>query len=288
LYERETSLAPKDAEAWYALAISLERRAEAASRQLAQMPGGFRYSKRLLGEFLLTRGDLQLAREAFGEAEAVPDASPAPEAAAQYETARDLANQSRRAFETFIALAPDSWQAHLFLGDIARQHRDFPSALEHCTKAAQAQPDNPAPQLGLGTVYWEMGEFDQAGKHLQETLRLNPRSSQATFELANIAVRRHQDQDAVPLLKSYLASQPDALAARADLGRAYLHLGQFENAVDELSRAAPGDDRGDVHYQLATALRKLGRTEEADRALRKSSELREAQLQREQRLKSAR
>ena len=66
-----------------------------------------------------------------------------------------------------------------------------------------------------------------------------------------------------------------------------LHLGQFENAVEELTRAAPSDDRGDIHYQLATGLRKLGRAQEADEALKKSKEIRQAQLDREQRLKLA-
>jgi tetratricopeptide (TPR) repeat protein len=281
LYQRQTTEAPKDLDAWYDLAICYERMAEAASRKLAQMPGGLAYFKRFLGEFLLSRGDVQLAREAFGEAET---AEGSPEAGTQYATARELAGQSRQAFETFIALAPDSWQAHLFLGDVDRQHRKFPSAIEHYGKAARAQPNNPAPQLGMGTVYWELGDFDRATQYLRETLRLNPHSSQATFELANIAVRLHEDAEAIPLLKSFLAEQPDAQAARADLGRAYLHLGQFENAADELAKAAPGDERGEVHYQLATALRKLGRIREADEALQKSTELRDAQLQREQRL----
>ncbi len=283
-YQRQTAQEPKDSEAWYALAICYERMAEAASRKLAGMPGGFVYSKQFLGEFLLSRGDVQLAREAFGEAKA--DVQPAPEAAAQYETARKLASQSRLAFETFIALAPDSWQAHLFLGDIDRQHRNFASALLHYGKAAQAQPANPAPRLGMATVYWELGDFDQAVKYLRETLRLNAHSAQATFELGNIAVRQHQDAEAIPLLTSYLAVQPDALAARADLGRAYLHLGQFQEAAAQLRQAAPSDDLGDIHYQLATALRKLGRTAEADDALKESTRLREGQLERERRLKS--
>ena len=283
LYQQQTAQVPQDSAAWYALAICYERMAEAASRKLAQMPDGFTYSKRLLGEFLLSRGDAQLAREAFGDADA---GEGSPEAAAQYEAARGLAGQARHAFETFIALAPDSWQAHLFLGDVQRQHNDFTSALAHYQKAAQAQPDGAAPQLGLGTVYWEMGEFDEAAKHLREALRLNPHSAQATFELANIAVRQHRDAEAIPLLKSFLEEQPDAFAARADLGRAYLHLGQFEDAAEELAKAAPSDVQGDVHFQLATALRKLGRTREADDALVKSTQLRQARLQRELRLKS--
>jgi tetratricopeptide (TPR) repeat protein len=136
----------------------------------------------------------------------------------------------------------------------------------------------------MGTVYWEMGNFDEAVRCLRRTLELNSRANQAIFELANIAVRRHSEREAIPLLTKYLAAQPDALAAHADLGRAYFHLEQYENAAAELSKAAAIDERGDIHYQLSVCLRKLGRAAEADAALKKSQELRKAQLQREQRL----
>ena len=55
--------------------------------------------------------------------------------------------------------------------------------------------------------------------------------------------------------------QPDALAAHADLGRAYIHLKLYEEAAQELSKAAASDERGEIHYQLSVALRKLGRTQ---------------------------
>ena len=285
LYEREISGSPKDSGAWYGLAICYERMAEEASRKLSEMPAGAAYSKRLLGEFLLSRGDTQLAREAFGASTAASDIGSSA-AADQYRLARSLAAKSRHAFEQFVGLAPTSWQAELFFGDVDRQHRAFASALDHYGKAARQQPQNPAPLLGMGTVYWELGEFDRAQDCLRQTLQLNPRSVQATFELGNIAVRRHHDSDAIPLLQAYLAEQPDALAARADLGRAYLHLHQYENAAAELGKALDADEAGDIHYQLAMALRHLGRNREAEEALRKSAELRKAQFSREQRLHS--
>jgi tetratricopeptide (TPR) repeat protein len=136
----------------------------------------------------------------------------------------------------------------------------------------------------MGTVYWEMGNFDQAVPCLRRTLERNPQASQAIFELANIAVRRHSEREAIPLLKEFLAAQPDALAAHADLGRAYFHLEQYANAAIELEKAAAVDERGDIHYQLSVSLRKLGRTQEADSALKRSQEIREAQLERERRL----
>ncbi len=283
LYKKQTATSPNDSKAWYGLAICYEKMAENASRQLSRTPGGAAYSRRLLAEYLQSAGDDKLAAEAFGDSEALVAGS-SKEALQRYEDARGFAEQSRAAFERFVNLAPDSWQTAVFLGDVDRQHGNLVSALAHYQKAADEQPKNPAPLLGLGTTYWEMGNFDRATNCLKQTLALNPNAHQALFELANIAVRRHAESEAIPLLKQYLAAQPDALAAHADLGRAYLHLGQYENAAIELARAAESDEGGEIHYQLSIALRKLGRTEEADSAMKKSTEIRDAQLRRERQL----
>jgi tetratricopeptide (TPR) repeat protein len=285
IYERETEYSPADSMAWYGRAICYENMAESASKHLSQMPGGAAYSKRLLAEYLQSTGDAQLAREAFGESEETA-ASSSAEAAKQYEMARDLAQKSRSAFERLVQVAPDSWQAAVFLGDVDRQHGDLASAVAQYRKAAEQQPKNPAPLLGLGTCYWEMGDFERAVSYLRQTLELKPNDQQAVFELANIAVRRHQDKDAIPLLKQYLAGQPDALAARADLGRAYSHLGMYRDAIPELQKAASSDERGDIHYELSVALRKIGSSKEADAALEESNAIRKAQLERERRLHS--
>lgn len=286
IYRRETSNSPKDAMAWYGLAICLERMAEDSSKNLSAMAGGSGYSKRLLGEYLQSTGDKKLAEEAFGESRTT-EGSASPEVVEQYRVARELADESRDAFEHFVALAPDSWQAAVFFGDVARQHGDLVSALAHYQKAADAHPESPAPDLGLGTVYWEMGDFDRATNHLRETLGRNPQAMQAVFELANIAVRRHTEAVAIPLLKQYLTAQPDALAAHADLGRAYFHLAQYANAAAELQKAASVDEQGDVHYQLSIALRKLGHAQEADAALSESIAIRKARSIRDQRLHEA-
>jgi Flp pilus assembly protein TadD len=86
------------------------------------------------------------------------------------------------------------------------------------------------------------------------------------------------------LLETFLRARPNAPEARADLGRAYLHLGQFDKAAEQLKKALPADVQGDIHFQLASALRKLGRNAEADAALMQSNQLREAARRREQKL----
>lgn len=286
IYDKDIQYSPGDETAWYGRAICFEQLAESASKRLAQMPGGAGYSKRLLAEYLQSEGDTQFAREAFGDAEKAGSAA-SPEVIRQYQSAQELAQKSRDSFEKLVSVAPESWEAAVFLGDVDRQHGQLQSAIAHYQKAAEMQPENPAPLIGLGTAYWELGNFERASTYLKQALKLNPNAYQAVFELANIAVRQHDEDSAIPLLKRYLAVQPDALAAHADLGRAYEHLGEYEKAVTELSKAAPGDERGDVHYQLASALRKLGRTKEADEALKESDAIRKAELEHEQRLHSA-
>jgi tetratricopeptide (TPR) repeat protein len=85
-------------------------------------------------------------------------------------------------------------------------------------------------------------------------------------------------------LTQYLKAQPDALAAHADLGRAYLHLAQYSDAAVELQKAASADEQGDIHYQLSVALRKLGRSQEAEEAMKESVAIRQANSARDQRL----
>jgi tetratricopeptide (TPR) repeat protein len=154
LYRQQTRRTPEDADAWHGLALCLERAAEAESRKLYSVPEGRAYAKRFLGEYWLERGQRNLAEEALSEAAAIDPQQPglqellhvlrtrqsgdrfdvaavASNAPAAYREAKQLARLSREAFEKFVAIAPESWQAQLFLGDVSRQRREFEQAIAH-------------------------------------------------------------------------------------------------------------------------------------------------------------
>ena len=136
----------------------------------------------------------------------------------------------------------------------------------------------------MGTVYWELGDNEKAEVCLQRVLALNANDSQALYELGSIALRQRRDEEAVRYLETYLSIQPDQLMARADLGKAYLHLQRFAEAAAQLEEALAVDRYGDVHFQLATALQKLERGPEAAAALAESKRIRDRERQREQKL----
>jgi tetratricopeptide (TPR) repeat protein len=142
--------------------------------------------------------------------------------------------------------------------------------------------------MGLATVYWELGQFETAEKYLQQVLTISPNAPQALFQLGNIRVRQHRDEEAIPFLQRFLALEPDSLSACADLGRAYFHLGQYDQALPYLQKARAIDQKGDIHYQLATVLRRLERERDAAEAMRVSDRLRKSELERQERLHGSR
>jgi len=311
LYQQQTDRAPRDADAWHGLALSYERMAEIQSRRLSAMSGGAAYGKRFLGEYWLDRGQHRLAEDAFAEAYTLDSAQPGlatllasvrtgetrngiqvpladTPAAKAYLQARRLAELSRGAFKHFVEIAPESWQAQLFLGDVSRQQRAFQDAIRHYETAARLRPDSPAPLVGLGTVYWELAQDDAAIRNLEKARKLAPENVQALFALGNITVKQRRDADAVELLRECLRLDPDHGGAHADIGKAYLHLNRPAEAVRHLERALAIDAKGDIHFQFGQALRKLGREQESTRAFDRSRQLRQQQLEREQRLRLGR
>lgn len=319
IYRQQTDRAPGDKEAWYGLAVCYERMAEAASRQLAHIENSGAWSKRFLGEFLLARGEGRLAMEALTEAYTKDPGQPGLEKLLQfaqwrvegrpegegkppevdwselpsnqntpgsvYRRARELAQLSRRAFERFVEIDPDSWQSNLFLGDVNRQRRNFPEAIQHYEAAAQKNPQTPAPFVGLGTVYWELGQFDRAEPYLREVLKRNPNSYQALFALGDIATRQQRNEEGIELLTRCIELDPERPAAHASLGRALLHAGRYAEAVTHLEVARSMDTYGDIHFQLSQALKQLGRAGESAQAMEQSARIRKEQLQREIRLR---
>ena len=195
----------------------------------------------------------------------------------QAESARNLA---KVAFERATSLNPNSWQGQLLLGDIYRQRKEWDAAISHYNAAAQLKPTSPAAYLGLATLSWENGSFDQAKVSLDKVLELDPENAQANLELGDIDVRSHRFAEALPFLQKSLAHDThQSLLVHADLGRSYAELGQVDRAIAELTQASPMDRSGEIHYQLYKLYQKQGQAKLAQEALVESERLRQQNAQ---------
>ena len=102
---------------------------------------------------------------------------------------------------------------------------------------------------------------------LERFQRTDPSDARWPAMLGRLLTDEQEYDRALPLLERALTlpNPPDSVPA--DLGRAYLALGQPADAVEHLQAAVRRDADGSIHYQLAQAYQRLGMRDEARKAL---------------------
>ena len=169
--------------------------------------------------------------------------------------------------------------ARRFLGDYAGAERNLRTAHER-------DPSNPAYLNNLAVLYEHTGRWNQAEQAYRRAIELAPHLAGTHLNLGNVLRRRKKYAAAVEAYKRYLvlaADSPLFPMASYQLGQVYALLGRrdeagkyFETAALELESAfalelpRPGSR---MYYILGQALRRLGRAEEAENALRRHLEL---------------
>jgi tetratricopeptide (TPR) repeat protein len=94
-------------------------------------------------------------------------------------------SKAREAFEAEVAINPHDYLANFFLGVIAAQSRDFPTAVTQLNKAAAQMRENPDPYFYLGMALFQSGENDEAISALRKSLELTVDVSRNSYQSAN-------------------------------------------------------------------------------------------------------
>lgn len=152
------------------------------------------------------------------------------------------------------------------------------------------------------------GRYPEAAKAWKEALALSPGDLGIQHRLAMALCRANDCGSALPVIEGLLARQPlsaelnflygtalrttetperglpylekavkldgHLLAARAELGEAYLDAGRTDLAIPQLEAAVAEDPNGSRHFQLARAYRSTGKQERAAEILREYREIR--------------
>jgi len=100
----------------------------------------------------------------------------------------------------------------------ARYYSDFTGELEKANQVydlyAQSYPRDFIPSLNLGDNYMRMGQWQKALQSTQETLRLEPNSTNSNSNLAFVQLALNRPQDAQATVEQALARNLDALFLR--------------------------------------------------------------------------
>jgi Flp pilus assembly protein TadD/outer membrane lipoprotein-sorting protein len=159
--------------------------------------------------------------------------------------------------------------------------RNFPAAVKEFQKVVAIDPYNIAAHSNLGYAY--VGNHDEAGAiaEFEQVIMLAPHEPLGYNNLAYIYIDNGIYLDkAVEMAKKAVDLSPGNGAFRDTLGWAYYRLGDYEKAVDELTRAVEliGEedrpwDRALVHYHLGMAYAAQSRWIKAKEHLSKALDL---------------
>jgi tetratricopeptide (TPR) repeat protein len=165
-----------------------------------------------------------------------------------------------------IALNPNSFDAHFYLGRVLYALKDYAGAVKYLRAAIGLNPQQAEARFFLGTALEAAGESDVAMTEYQELVKIDPQSAIGQLGLGALLVKQGKTEEALAALKRAISLDPKSFEAHWALGRALALTSHFSEAVDALQTAVSlAPYRADAHYQLGLAFRRLGKNEEAAR-----------------------
>jgi tetratricopeptide (TPR) repeat protein len=167
----------------------------------------------MLGSARLTASDFAGAREEF--AKAVGLNPKLPELHGLYGVAllsTGDAEAAAREFRTELLSDPNSFEANLELGVLARQDQKFPEATAYFDHALRVRPGDLGVRYQIASVMLADGKIDDSRKELESILKEAPQFTEAHVTLATVYYRlkRKEDGDAQRALVRKLTAEEQA------------------------------------------------------------------------------
>jgi Flp pilus assembly protein TadD len=175
--------------------------------------------------------------------------------------------------EAGLKRLPKSARLHSLRGVVRAQLGTFEEAAAEFDLANRLDPGLGVGAAGLGVLYTDANRADLAASILRERLKKEPNNATMNYLLADALMKESAELGTPPpeevrkALAIAIKARPDFAKAHTLLGKLYSLSGNYSQAVEELKLGARYDpaDRTALS-QLAIALRRSGRREEAEAA----------------------
>jgi serine/threonine protein kinase/TolB-like protein/Tfp pilus assembly protein PilF len=110
-------------------------------------------------------------------------------------------DEAAKQFRKTIAMEPNYWMSHVWLGMTYEQMGDLKGALEELEKAASEETEIPFPLAELGHLYARLGRRADAEKVLQELLQRGQKNYVPPYNLATVYMGLGQKEQALTSLE---------------------------------------------------------------------------------------
>ncbi|HTK81936.1 MAG TPA: tetratricopeptide repeat protein [Bacteroidota bacterium] len=124
-------------------------------------------------------------------------------------------------FNKIKASSPTDWRPYWFLGAIDNVVRDDSGALQNYRKVKELASWNPDGWVGIASIYYDQGKFDEAISLLSEAKNVVPDEFRIYFLLGISYQRLHKNVDAAMALEKSIQLNDKSIDALTALGLVY-------------------------------------------------------------------
>ena len=208
------SLEPRRVRKPAAPSVPPEGPGSGVSARAAAIPEGARKEFNVGQELFLKNKDLQGSVDHLQKAIAIyPAFADAYVLLALVRMEDNKTAEGRSALKKAIEIDPNLAAAHFALGMLLNHEKDYPAAEKSLTRGLELNPEAPQGHYELAKTYWALGRWQDAEPHAQKAVILQPDLAAAHVLLGNIALRKHDNQNALKEFKEYLRLDPNGSMA---------------------------------------------------------------------------
>lgn len=150
-------------------------------------------------------------------------------------------------------IAPDNLIARYLRAVVAKQRNDLSTAKELLLEVVSKAPDYYPGQLLLGSVQYDLGEYEQSATQLTHYLANNSDQVPAKKLLAQTYLKLRDEQRAIELLESAAVTDPTDPQLMAMLGSLYANRREYAKSEDYYRKALelkPGEKEIETRLAL--------------------------------------
>jgi Tfp pilus assembly protein PilF len=163
-----------------------------------------------------------------------------------------------------LRASPHSERAHLGLGWVFFQRQQADEAIGEFEKTLEINPSCAEAYYNIGNVLAQKGQADEAMAQYQKALEITPNLADAHYNLGNVLVQKGQVDDAIVHYQKALEINPNRAEVRNNLGFALFSKGQADDAIVQYQKALEiNPNFADAHYNLGLALIQKGQIDGA-------------------------
>jgi tetratricopeptide (TPR) repeat protein len=230
----------------------------------------------MMGTIHLARGELDAAQREYEAALASNPKAAGPDALNDLgiiAARRGDTERAERYFRLAAAADPEYSKGWNNLGNIRADAGDAEGARKYYERAIAVDPEDARAYYFYGKLLLKGGDAARAAEEFERAVHYQPNFTEAWLELGNIYRRRGDLARARDCFEKVVYYEPAAAYGRRVLGEVLHQLGDYAGAERQYRLVLASREDARARYNLACALARRGRGDEAMAELKRAVEL---------------